>query len=1226
MKKINIQINGKQVKAFEGETVLDVANREGVKIPTLCHDPRLEPYSSCYVCVVEVEGMRGHQPSCSTKVMEGMTVVTDNPAIHKSRKTALDLLLSDHYADCAAPCKETCPAGVDVQGYISLIDKGMYSEAVSLIKEVNPLPAICGRVCVRPCEDACRRNLLDEENAVGIDYMKRFASDWDLQAENHYKPEVKPSTGKKVAVIGAGPGGLTSAYYLQQEGHQVDIFEAKEHPGGWLRYGIPEYRLPNDLLDHEVSTITELGTNIFYNKNFGENISYKDIKAEYDATVLTIGSQKGTLLGARGEDAEGVYPGVEFLNEMESSGVKPDFSGKTVVVVGGGNTAMDCIRTSQRLGAKRTVIVYRRTEKEMPANPIEIHESKLEGVEYMILTNPTIVNKDENGKLKSVTLIKMKLGEPDASGRRRPLPIEGSEFTLECDYILAAIGQKTDVNFINDINKYADDGELIINRWGDIDANPKTLQTGIKSVFAAGDGVTGAATLIEAIAQANVAVHSVKQFLNGEEIKPKQKEFLSKRDNFKKQVSDDYIASYAMQERKEMPVLDTNLRMNFDEVELGYADEAVCQSEAQRCMECGCVEYFECELKEHSTEYGAEQGVYKGEFKEHDVDFSHPYIEIDNNKCILCSRCIRMCDEVVGAKALGLVERGFETIVAAAMGESLTETNCISCGMCIETCPTGAISENYQFKPGPVQLEKATTICNYCGIGCELEINHRNGFVMKVTASDGQVNKGGLLCKSGKFGYQYLNNTNRITTPLLKENGEWKTISFDKAFEIIKEKISAVKSDENMFFAGARMSNEELYMVNKLARAGAKTHNIASLSYMGRGTGYQRNNVANAKFEELSEASRIYYIGVELPKNTAGHFINNAKVINKVPVELVSQKDNGVDLVNKNVKVQSFYHFVKAVNYYLLANNKQNQLFINDRTEAYENYKAELLTDDYDKLIKDSGICCKEELEKFANRYNNEMNAILLFSENEMSANTSFELYNLALITGKLGKTANGLIALKGKNNSHGITDMGICHTHGVGMQKWEDTNFANKVKATWNINELPQPIKMKPYEAVKSNHVKNIFIFGEDPIACGTNKAETDKWFDVDFLMVQDAFMTDSAKEADLVLPATFTIENEGSFTNTQKIIQQFEAGLKSKVEQTTLQQLINMNKQFGQNGLNDAQDVMKEIISLLPVNKESVTYSFETTDGDNKAMLFAFGADSITKMWMKEFKQQFD
>ena len=250
---LNIILNENIVKGFPGETILELANRHGVEIPTLCNDDRLEPFTSCYVCVVEVEGMRGHQPSCSTKLTEGMKITTDNEGIRKSRKMALELMLSNHYADCIGPCKQTCPAGVDVQGYISLIDKAQYSEAVALIKETNPLPAICGRVCVRPCETECRRNLLDEGAPVGIDYLKRFAADYDLASPGKYVPAVKPSTGKKVAVIGAGPGGLSVGHFMQIEGHQVDIYEAAPKSGGWLRYGIPEYRLPNDILDQEVN-------------------------------------------------------------------------------------------------------------------------------------------------------------------------------------------------------------------------------------------------------------------------------------------------------------------------------------------------------------------------------------------------------------------------------------------------------------------------------------------------------------------------------------------------------------------------------------------------------------------------------------------------------------------------------------------------------------------------------------------------------------------------------------------------------------------------------------------------------------------------------------------------------------------------------------------------------------------------------------------------------------
>ena len=425
-----------------------------------------------------------------------MVIDTESEEVKKARRFSLELLLSNHYADCIGPCKETCPAGVDVQGYISLIEKGMYKEAVGLIKEDNPLPAICGRVCVRPCEVACRRNLLDENSGVGIDYLKRFAADKDLESEVHYRPNVLPDSGKSVAVIGGGPGGLSAAYWLAQSGHKVDIYEAMPHAGGWLRYGIPEYRLPNSVLEKEISTITELGVNIFTNKKLGENISYKELKDKYDAVILTIGSQKGTLVGVEGEDADGVYSGIDFLRNMEATGQRYDFKGKKIIVVGGGNTAMDCCRTSRRCDSEDVTVVYRRTEAEMPANPIEIHESKLEGVKYMFLTSPVKILKGENGKLKSMVCLKMELGEPDASGRRRPIAIEGSEFEIECDYILAAIGQKTDVGFINDINQFAENGELKINKWGDIEANSKHCRRYSKC-FAAGDGVTGPQQLLQ---------------------------------------------------------------------------------------------------------------------------------------------------------------------------------------------------------------------------------------------------------------------------------------------------------------------------------------------------------------------------------------------------------------------------------------------------------------------------------------------------------------------------------------------------------------------------------------------------------------------------------------------------------------------------------------------------------------------------------------------------------
>ncbi len=1223
---LNIILNGNILKGFTGETILELAKRHGIKIPTLCNDDRLEPFTSCYVCVVEVEGMRGHQPSCSTKLSEGMKIITDSDGIRKSRKIALELMLSNHYADCIGPCKQTCPAGVDVQGYISLIDKGQYSQAVALIKETNPLPAICGRVCVRPCEAECRRNLLDEGAPVGIDYLKRFASDYDLTSPNKYIPAINPPTGKKVAVIGAGPGGLSVAHFMQIEGHQVDIYEAAPKSGGWLRYGIPEYRLPNDILDMEVKNITDLGVNIFYNKKLGENISYKELRSKYDATVLTIGSQKGMGVGCDGDNAGNVFSGIDFLKNMEITGQRYDFRGKTVAVVGGGNTAMDCCRTSIRCKADKVYIIYRRTEKEMPANPIEIHESKLEGVDYMFLTLPKKINKNAKGEVESVTCLKMELGEPDASGRCRPVPIEGSEFEIKVDYILAAIGQKTDVNFINDINANAEGGELKIDKWGNIDADKATLQTGIPSMFAAGDGVTGAATIIEAIAQARTASTSAHQFLMGLAVQPMKKAFTSKRDNFKKQQKEDYISRFEIQTREEMPTLPADARFNFNEVELGYDSAAVAHHEAQRCLECGCVAFHDCDLQKYSGEYDARQNSFEGEFREYQVDFRHPYIEIDNNKCILCARCVRICREVVGANALGLINRGFHTYVAPSMGEALNDTHCESCGMCISTCPTGAITENVLFKPGPVKSETVDSLCNYCSVGCAIELHHKNGFVLRVTGKKGLLNHDGNICKYPKFGYQYLNDINRITKPLLKVDGKFEEISFEKAFRLIKEKIKAVAPIENAFFGGARLSNEELYLIHKLARAAAKTNNLGSFHYFGRGEGYRNNCELNASYGQIGDASAIYIVGSEINQDHAvvGFMVQNAHFLRKIPVIMVTEKSENTmsHKVSRQIVVKSYYHFIKAVNHFLLSKGLENALFLRDRVEGFEGYKTMLLKEDFNILVSSSGVT-SDEIAAFAETYNNEINAILIFSEKEASGNSSKELFNLVRIAGKLGKTANGIIALKEKNNSQGLFDMGISPFVGIGGQQLSDSSYTKRLKEKWGVAEIASEETECLPSILNDGVIRNLFIFGEDPVGCAIDRKTIDKVFALpSFIVVQDYFLTESAKAANLILPASFPAETGGTYTNSQKVIQEFDQVMTSRIEKNSLQQLNGILNEFGIHSVENPKDIFMEIITLLPEKKDHGKLLMRPTKEDNNKRFFNFGCDSVTERFEEEIK----
>lgn len=1229
MSHLNIILNKRIVKGIAGESILELARRLGVEIPTLCHDDRLEPYSSCYLCVVEVEGMRGLQPACSTKLTEGMRIETENERVRKSRKMALELLLSNHYADCIAPCRETCPAGVDVQGYIAMINKGMHREAVEIIKNTNPLPAICGRVCVRPCELACRRNLVDEVG-VGIDYLKRYTSDADLLSPDPFMPALKPASGKKVAIIGAGPGGLSAAFFLAKEGHHVEIFEGNAHPGGMLRYGIPPYRLPNDIIDKETEAIKRMGVEIHYNLKLGDNLSYAELKNNFDSVILAIGSQNGTRIGCENDDAGNIFSGIDFLRNMEATGQKYDFSGKKVGVIGGGNTAMDCCRTAMRCGAEEVTIVYRRTEMEMPANPIEIHESKLEGINYLFLTAPARVNPDENGNIRSLTCFQMELGEPDASGRRRPVKIDGSEFDVELDIVLAAIGQKTNVNFIDDITRHADQ-ELVVNKWGDIAADSKTLRTSIENVFACGDGVTGPATLIEAIAQGRLAAQSCHKFLLGQEVTPPPYEFLSRRDNFQEQLKADYEAWFEKQDREEMPTLDPVKRKNFEEVELGYSEKAAIR-ESLRCLECGCTELYTCDLKRYATKYEAKQSHYKGDYRKYNVRFDHPYVEIDNNKCILCSRCVRICSEVVGANALGLVNRGFDTFVAPSLGESLLHTHCESCGMCIETCPTGAITENVPFKPGPVPLEQFNTICNYCSVGCQVTLHHKSSFFAMASGSHGLINKDASLCRYGKFGYRYLNDPSRIKKPLLKQNGTYEEITFEQAFEIIREKILGVKPDENAFFAGSRLTNEEIYLIQKLARAVVGTNNISSFHYLGRGSGYFMNSQNNVPFDQIHSARRIFLLGSEINHENAvpGFYINNLREKQNIPLEIITTEAPSAmaHKADKVLTIKSYEHFIRAANHHILSNRLQNVIFIDDHCTGLETYSRELLSHDFDGLLELAG-CSREDMATFAESFNNEHQSIILYSEKHLNSAACHEIHNLAYLCGKPGKNASGIISLKEKNNAQGLFDMGASAALAPGGKSIHNEAVHQQLSRLWQAQNLPAEMEEDQWGLLFSGKLKNMFVFGEDPLGCAIEKeAISDALSKAEFLVVQDLFMTETASMADLILPASLHFETGGSFTNTQKFIQQFEDAIQGPVAFNNLEQLQAMAKAIGADwNYEGPADVLLEVASVIQQMPENgmIPFRFNTPAPIQDTRHFDHGCDYLVKYFDNEWEKAF-
>jgi len=519
-------------------------------------------------------------------------------------------------------CQATCPVSLDIRGYVGLIADGKFREAYDLIREKVPFPGVLGRVCTHPCEDRCKRGLVDEP--ISIAKLKRFVADhvYDIY-EDELKPgHVPATTGKRVAVIGAGPAGLSAAYDLKSFGYDVTVFEKLPVAGGMMAAGIPKYRLPRAILEREIDFVRGVGVEIKTGVDVDRDM-FKKLRKTYDAVFISVGAHVSSKLGIPGEDLEGVIPGIDFLRSINlGNEVK---IGKKVVVVGGGNVAIDAARSALRLGSE-VCIVYRRSRAEMPASKEELEALEEEGIKIIFLANPTRILG--SSRVEKIECIRMELGPPDETGRRRPVPVEGSEFVIDVDTVIPAIGQASDLKFLEGSGVDTPKGRWI--------STLKDGRTTVDGIFAGGDAATGAATVIEAIAAGKRAALSINEYLGGEKRADFRVEseidFLEEYETREKlNLTKHYFALKDFMEHKErgvMPELLVEERItNFNEVELGY-EEATAVEEANRCLSCrkciGCgicaevcprdaIEYSQTEER---TELKVEKIIFAAEMEE----------------------------------------------------------------------------------------------------------------------------------------------------------------------------------------------------------------------------------------------------------------------------------------------------------------------------------------------------------------------------------------------------------------------------------------------------------------------------------------------------------------------------------------------------------------------------------------------------------------------------------
>jgi formate dehydrogenase major subunit len=1158
MSQIALTINGRTILSDSGKTILQISEQEGIFIPTLCHHPLLKPEEACRICVVEVKGSDKLVASCSTPAADGMVIRTDSAAVLGTRRLILELLLQQHYGDCLAPCQLTCPARIDIQGYLAFIAHGQYLEALKLIKERNPLPQVVGRVCPHPCEDACRRNRVEEP--LAINPLKRFVADYAWASGLKAAPEIPPPSGHRVAIVGSGPGGLAAAYYLRTLGHGVTIFEAKPLPGGMLRYSIPEYRLPKKILDEEIQGIKDLGVEIRCRQALGRDFILSQLRTQgYEAVFLALGAWRSTQLGLAGEDLPGIVTGLDFL--LQNVQGRPPDLGPQVLVIGGGNAAMDAARTALRLGAEKVSLLYRRSRKEMPAHREEVAAAEEEGVRMDYLVSPTRLVV-EDGRVSGMEFIRNELREADSSGRARPFPIPGSETVVPASTIIVAIGQAVDLTFMENDPEIKG---LALTKWGTPLADEGTLQSSLPYLFVGGDFFRGPQTVIQAVADGRRAAYAIHQYLGNETLAPEPKPFNVSKGRLAEVDPANFEGIPARPREKGAHRPPAERHLNFKEVEYTLEEDQV-RREAARCLSCGCLDAFDCRLRWYSQRYGINiDQLPLWSRRVHPIREDHPEITIDPNKCIACRKCVHGCSEYQVQFAVELNEKpaiseGGPPVYAPAIND-----RCAHCGLCAGYCPTGALEEKNAGAPGPWKLTKVKTTCTFCGVGCQLFLKKAGERLIKVKGVEGVPPNLGHLCLKGRFRFDFVHHPDRLRTPLIREGDRFREASWGEALDLVAGRIREIGNrygpEALAALSSGRCTNEEHYLLQKMARAVFKTNNIDHYTRMVPSVWIAGLDAAfgvGAMTNSIAEIERSRIILVFSSDTTRDHPVAGAAIKRAVKngarlIVLDSRQTELADLATLWLRIRPGTD-VAAINglmQVIVSDGVADREYIGERTEGFEALQKSLETYTPSRVSQLTGVS-ERDLRAAAWLYASEPAAIyysLSLTRTAKGLDSVKAIANLAMLCGNVGLPNTGVNPLGIYNNVQGACDMGCLTDLFPGYQRVDDPEVSRKMARAWGLAALPDRpglswLDMK--EASLGKEVRGLYILGGNPETPTAGSEVLGRGVGaLDLLVVQNIFMTETAKLAHVVLPGTSFAEKDGTFTNTERRVQRVRQAL---------------------------------------------------------------------------------